>query len=71
MCKNEKKIRWRRWGSSLQGQIWRMFGAEYKQVDIMLGAGQVKLIVSIKREHGEARQRWYKLDAPWKEFIFV
>ena len=33
-------------------QIWRMFGTEYKQVDIMLGAGQVKLILSIKREHG-------------------
>ena len=33
-----------------------MFGAEYEQVDIMLGAGagQVKLIGSIKRERRQA-----------------
>jgi hypothetical protein len=43
-----------------------MFLTEYEHVDIMLGAGQVKLIGSRKSEKARC-----KLDTPLKEFVFV
>jgi hypothetical protein len=45
-----------------------MFGAEYKQVDIIT-SGEADWEQK-KREPEKARQRWYKLDTPWKELIF-